>query len=160
MAQRNARHTGDVLAIIVQQLLLRSNGEIITAGFLGSSVEVASGGRQRRVAQRLAHRGQIGAAAQGVGPVRVAQEVRRDQRFEPGRARRTPYPIPRVPSRHREDPIVAQGVGGPQGLQLGPGPAREPYHPRAAALAAHVDDPVDEVAPFELTASLTRSPPL
>ena|ERR1035441_7633565 len=46
------------------------------------------------------------------------------------------------------DAVVAQGVGGPQRVQLGPGPAREPYDP-PAALAADVDHPVDEVAPAQ-----------
>jgi hypothetical protein len=49
-------------------LLVRSEREIITAGFLGPGVQVPAGGRERRVSERFAHRFEIGAAAQGVGP--------------------------------------------------------------------------------------------
>lgn len=40
-----------------------SDGEVIAARFLGSGVQVASRGRQRRMTERFAHGGEVRAAA-------------------------------------------------------------------------------------------------
>ena len=44
-------------------LLLWSDREVIAARFFGSGVQIASRGRQRRMTERLAHSGEVRAAA-------------------------------------------------------------------------------------------------
>ena len=58
-------------------------------------------------------------------------------------------PLPRVDRAHREDVVLADGLVGPQRLEFGPGPPGQPHDPRLAALAGHVRDALNEVAPTQ-----------
>jgi hypothetical protein len=84
-----------------------------------------------------------------MGAVGVAQEVRRDRDLgdagQPGGAL---DPLPRVDRAHREDPLVAEGLLGPQCPQLLPGSLGRAAR-RFAALAGHARDALDEVAPAQ-----------
>jgi hypothetical protein len=127
-----ARQCGSRQGTRTDSTFVRSEGEVIAAGFLGAGMQVTPGRRERRVAQRLPDGGEVGAAVEGMRPVRVAQEVRGNEGFQAGFAGRATHAVPRVPGGHREDAIVAQGVGRAAAL------ATLPRFPARAARRASV----------------------
>ncbi len=116
--------------------------EVIAAGLFRSRVQVAADRRDRRMPQGVPDGREIRAAAQGMGAVGVPQEVRRDGDVgDPGEESGTFDPLPCVDRAHRKKIVLAQSLGGSQGLEFFPGAAREPHDARLAALARHVRSP-------------------
>ena len=64
--------------VVVRDCPCRSEREVIASGLLGPRVQIPAGRRDRGLPQGVAHGRQIGPPAQGVGSMRVAQEVRRN----------------------------------------------------------------------------------
>jgi hypothetical protein len=119
--------------------------KIIAAGFIRSGMEITPGRRDGLVPERVTHRRQIGAAAQGVGPVGMPEEMRGDRRLDAGQARGALDALPCIAGRHRKDAIVSVRFFSSQRLELRPDAAREAHDARLAAFAQDVGNAVDEI---------------
>ena len=119
------------LANLAPRVVLPSHGPIPAdpgaafASALRAGRQVASGGRQRRGPSVSRAVARSAPRRNAWVPCEWRRKCGETSASRPA-ARAARHPIPRVPGRHRKHPIVAQHVGGPQSLQLGPGRAREP----------------------------------